>query len=213
MISHPLLERFSLLSLREKCFILAAVLATLWMVFDNYFLQAVWQQQSKLQQEIASIDMQLDSLAVAQEAIEAQGSSHPNQHKQQTLSTLKAELKQLEQQIQIDSKRFVDPGSMGRVLAELLAKKHALQLIHVETLPVTLLTVNGQPAKARIFQHGLNLSFSGNYKSTLVYLQALEASPWRFLWQNIHYKVQAYPTAKVTITVYTLGFQEDWLRV
>jgi len=211
-MNEMLLARLELLSLREKLYIVAAILAGLWMGLDSLYLQPMWQQQEQLREEISQIDTQLNDLIVAKAEIEAQGKFNPNQQNTQALSKVKANLKQIKQKVQLGSKRFVESDSMTLVLAELLNDDYGLQLVRAEKLPVKSLTEQKEE-KSWVFQHGLSLTFSGNYRNTLRYLQAIEASPWRFLWHSIDYKTQEYPTAEVTIKVYTLGFQEHWLRV
>ncbi|MDT8426862.1 MAG: hypothetical protein RQ733_12915 [Methyloprofundus sp.] len=211
-MNKMLLARLELLSLREKLYIVAAVLAGLWMGLENLYLQPTWQQQKQLREEISQLDTQLNDLIIARAEIEAQGKFNPNQQNTQALGKVKANLKQLKQKIQLGNKRFVESESMTLVLAELLNNDYGLQLMRVEKLPVKSLTEQKQE-KSWVFEHGLSLTFSGNYQNTLHYLQAIEASPWRFLWHSIDYKTQEYPTAEVTIKVYTLGFQEHWLRV
>jgi len=211
-MNEMLLARLELLSLREKLYIVAAILAGLWMGLDNLYLQPIWQQQQQLREEMSQIDTQLNDLIVAKAEIEAQGKFNPNQQNTQRLTNVKANLKRLKQKVQLGNKRFVESDSMTLVLAELLNDDYGLQLIRAEKLPVTSLTEQKEE-KSWVFQHGLSLTFSGNYQNTLRYLQAIEASPWRFLWHSIDYKTQEYPTAEVTIKVYTLGFQEHWLRV
>ena len=211
-MNEMLLARFELLSLREKLYIFAAILAGLWMGLDSFYLQPTWQQQKQLREEISQIDTQLNDLIVAKAEIEAQGKFNPNQQNTQRLTSVKANLKRLKQKVQLGNKRFVESESITLVLAELLNDDYGLQLIHAEKLPVKSLTEQKEE-KSWVFQHGLSLTFSGNYRNTLRYLQAIEASPWRFLWHSIDYKTQEYPTAEVTIKVYTLGFQEHWLRV
>jgi len=211
-MNKMLLARLDLLSLREKLYIAAAVLAGLWMGLENLYLQPTWQQQKQLREQMSQIDTQLNELIIAKAEIQAQGKFNPNQQNTQTLSRVKANLKQLKQKVQLGNKRFVDAEAMTSVLAELLNEDYGLQLIRAEKLPVKSLTEQKQE-KSWIFQHGLSLTFSGNYQNTLRYLQAIEASPWRFLWHSIDYKTQEYPAAEVTIKIYTLGFQEHWLRV
>ncbi len=211
-MNEMLLARLELLSLREKLYIVTAILAGLWMGLDNLYLQPIWQQQQQLREEMSQIDTQLNDLIVAKAEIEAQGKFNPNQQNTQRLTNVKANLKRLKQKVQLGNKRFVESDSMTLVLAELLNDDYGLQLIRAEKLPVTSLTEQKEE-KSWVFQHGLSLTFSGNYQNTLRYLQAIEASPWRFLWHSIDYKTQEYPTAEVTIKVYTLGFQEHWLRV
>ncbi len=211
-MKEMLLARIELLSLREKLYIVCAILAGLWMGIDSLYLQPTWQQQKQLHEEIQQIETQLNDLVVAKAEVEALGKFNPNEKNRLALSQVKTNLTQLKQKVQLGNKHFVESESMTLVLAELLNKDYELQLIRVEKLPVKSLTDQKQE-KSWVFQHGLSLTFSGNYQNTLRYLQAIEASSWRFLWHSIDYKTQEYPTAEVTIKVYTLGFQEHWLRV
>ncbi|MBW6452414.1 MAG: hypothetical protein K0A92_01350, partial [Methyloprofundus sp.] len=178
-MNKMLLARLELLSLREKLYIVAAVLGGLWMGLENLYLQPTWQQQKQLRAEISQLDTQLNDLIIAKAEIEAQGKFNPNQQNTQALGKVKAHLKQLKQKIQLGNKRFVESESMTLVLAELLNNDYGLQLMRVEKLPVKSLTDQKQE-KSWIFEHGLSLTFSGNYQNTLRYLQAIEASPWRF---------------------------------
>ncbi|NOZ53973.1 MAG: hypothetical protein GXP08_12740 [Gammaproteobacteria bacterium] len=66
---------------------------------------------------------------------------------------------------------------------------------------------------AGIFRHGIEIEFYGDFKSTLSYLQAVEALPWRFYWDEVNYSVEEYPRALVKVTLYTLSLDRGWLGV
>lgn len=51
-MKEMLLARIELLSLREKLYIVCAILAGLWMGIDSLYLQPTWQQQKQLHEEI-----------------------------------------------------------------------------------------------------------------------------------------------------------------
>jgi MSHA biogenesis protein MshJ len=87
-----------------------------------------------------------------------------------------------------------------------------LKLIKLETLPPKGFGSEGKEL-SWLYRHTLILTLQGDYFSTLNYLKALEALPWRIHWDHIDYNVKNYPIAETRIQIYTLSFEQDWLSV
>ncbi|SMF34560.1 MSHA biogenesis protein MshJ [Alteromonadaceae bacterium Bs31] len=64
-----------------------------------------------------------------------------------------------------------------------------------------------------VYKHAVRVSLQGEYFSVVKYLKSLEALPWRFYWEFIDYEVDAYPSAKITLEVYTLSTSKGVLGV
>jgi len=64
-----------------------------------------------------------------------------------------------------------------------------------------------------IFRHGIEIEFYGDFKSTVSYLEAVEALPWRFYWEEVSYTVEEYPRALVKVIIYTLSLDRGWIDV
>lgn len=207
MLSN-LLQKFEALNSREKWLIIAALVAGLWLCWDTFFYTPFRQGQTEVKQHLTELETQLT--AQQQVAIQLQSRSYtdPNSNTKKQLSELKAQYKSLQQQMRRLDKKFVPPALMAKVLSDLLKQNNQLTLINFQTLPVTTL-----PESNLIYQHGLVLQFSGSYLATLKYLQALEAMPWNFIWESIDYQVKTYPLAEITLRVYTLSLEKDWLDV
>ncbi|TVZ38421.1 MSHA biogenesis protein MshJ [Alteromonadaceae bacterium 2753L.S.0a.02] len=56
-----------------------------------------------------------------------------------------------------------------------------------------------------VYKHAVRITLQGNYFSVVDYLQRLEHLKWRFYWDFIDYHVDKYPSAIVTLEVYTLS--------
>jgi MSHA biogenesis protein MshJ len=69
------------------------------------------------------------------------------------------------------------------------------------------------PSDVRFYRHGLRIELEGSFHETLAFLDEIEGLPGSFMWESVHYEVQEYPTAKVTLTVYMLGNREGWIGV
>jgi len=207
---NTLLDRFNGLSDREKIIVICTLLIAIWGAWDKLVYLPFSTEQKKLATELSNIEMQLSAQQQAAQQIEALGKIDPNQAKKNTLSNIKIELTKLRKQLDIGEKRFVPANLMAQVLHDLLKKNHGLQLINLETLPVSPFTESSSQ-KSWVYRHGLSITLSGNYFNTLNYLKSLESLPWRFNWDSIDYKVKEYPVAETTLKVYTLSFEENWL--
>lgn len=77
---------------------------------------------------------------------------------------------------------------------------------------------SAEPAKAPpplpgIYQHGMEITLAGNYNDLLNYLAELERMPQRVMWNSISLKVDQYPRNVLTLRVYTLSLDKNWLTV
>jgi len=207
---NAFLERFNKLSNREKTIVLLTVLTALWGTWDKFIYQPISSEKKLLSSELSNIQLQLSAQQQAASQIEVLGKIDPNQTNKNTLKSVTTELKKLKQQLDIGNKQFVPANKMAQVLHDLLKKSHGLQLVNLETLPVTPFAESGSQ-KTWVYRHGLSITLSGNYFSTLNYLKSLESLPWRFNWDSIDYQVKEYPIAETTLKVYTLSFEENWL--
>lgn len=205
-------EKFEALTKREKIIVVFAVLAGIWVGWDNFFYQPSQKKQQALQQELNSLKQQITDRQLT--AIKLENSSHidPNLANQRKLAELKAEHNRLQELIMHD-KSLVPPQLMAVALSDILNRNKQLTLIKLNTLPVATLQESKQPQQNPIYKHGLAITFSGTYLDTLNYLTALEALHWHFIWESIDYQVKNYPIAETTIKAYTLSFKETWLGV
>ena len=47
----------------------------------------------------------------------------------------------------------------------------------------------------------------------LDYLDRLEGLPWQMFWSQAQMDAKDYPAVRITVTVFTLSLDEDWLVV
>lgn len=66
---------------------------------------------------------------------------------------------------------------------------------------------------AGVYRHQVDVTVTGRYFDVLAYLNTLESMPWRFYWQHLTYSVTDFPTASVTIQVYTLSADRGLMGV
>ena len=204
-------ERFGSLSKREKLMVFLTLAAVFWAVLTKLFLEPTLQQKKQLNQQLLSMQSQSSASELAALQLEAIRKKDPNLENRHQLTAIKSQLSKLKQQINQGEKKFVSPETMTTVLRDMLNKHQRLKFVSLETLPAKPLTETEQ--NPSIFRHGLAITFTGQYFDVFHYLEALESLPWQFYWHNIDYQVKEYPVAEVTLQLYTLSFQEDWLGI
>ena len=69
------------------------------------------------------------------------------------------------------------------------------------------------PAPAGLYRHGVELVLEGGYADLLAYLKAMEALPQRVLWGSVQLKVEQHPRSVLTLRVYTLSRDPNWLEL
>ena len=78
--------------------------------------------------------------------------------------------------------------------------------------PTPLLEV-GEEKKMNLYSHGIKLEFTGDYFSVLRFVEAVENMPNKLYWRSMDYKVDAYPKAAITLELYTLSINKDFISV
>jgi MSHA biogenesis protein MshJ len=199
---NNLLAQFSTLTNREKQLFGVTVFIGLSSSWYAFFCMPLMKEQADLKQQLATTTIQI--AAQQQAAVQLQN-RHDMDDKKNQLAALKADYQQLQTQTQALNNTFVPPALMANVLSDLLKQNKQLTLNKLETLPVK--------QQQLLYQHGLELHFSGSYTDTLAYLTALEAMSWNFVWDSINYQVKDYPIAEITLRVHTLSLEKSWLDV
>jgi MSHA biogenesis protein MshJ len=64
-----------------------------------------------------------------------------------------------------------------------------------------------------LYRHGVEITVRGNYLDMIDYMAALEALPTQLFWGGARLEVEEYPTARLTLTMYTLSLDSKWLKL
>ncbi len=72
-----------------------------------------------------------------------------------------------------------------------------------------------EPAAAGdgIYQHGIEIRLAGSYGDLLKYVEDIERSPQRVMWNSLGLTVDKYPRNILVLRVYTLSLDRKWLTV
>jgi len=107
---------------------------------------------------------------------------------------------------------MLSPDKAASVLERVITEEDGLVLNAVSARRAPLTSAReedgGRTALTDVDRYELELELEGDYLETLRYLRALEALPWRVFWESISLEIVEYPTASVSLDIYTLGRQE-----
>lgn len=154
----------------------------------------------------------------------------PDKANRARLAQLQAQLKQANERLARFEAGMVPPERMQDFLQGLLSKNRNLELVALRTLPASILGAKADKAAENtpeleknsatsaapgqgIYQHGLELKVAGGYHDLLDYLTELERLPQHVMWNSVSLSVDKYPRSIMTLKVYTLSLDPDWLVV
>lgn len=217
--------RYAALSVRERRLVaVALVIVPLIVVYslliDPQFARAKALGRSIVQQSGALTELQ-GQVATLQQQLQID----PDAGAKAELASLKLEQERLDGELRKLNKTLVRPEEMNGLLESLLARHAGLRLLSLKTLaPQSVLGAKEAAAdkavaakvEARsfdLYRHGVEIRLEGSFAELQAYLVQLEALQERLLWGQLQYKVTAYPTAEMSLMVYTLSPDRTWLAL
>jgi MSHA biogenesis protein MshJ len=201
--------RIDAMQLRERVLLLCAGVATLFILIDTFSLQPAFEQQEQSKLEISSWQQQLAALQDRPELLSSQSGNDPIESRQRQRDQLHEELSGLDDSLRNRFGALLAPEQAVQVLEQVLEQEPGLKLSEAIAVrkPQPGPEAEGKNAApvTGIGRYELQLQLEGSYPATLRYLHALEALPWEFFWDGLHFEVIKYPTARVKLDIHTLG--------
>lgn len=216
--------RLDALSVRERVMVFGAAVALLTFVLYSLVLSPLLARQSALRTQITQ---QRNHIAAIDAEITAQVQAFnvdPDKDGRAHLAALQADTAALSQKLRAMQSGLIEPERMAPLLDTMLKANGRLQLVALKTLPVTVLNDPAPAAApaaqapvakplALLYRHGVEVKVRGNYLDMVDYLATLEAMPARLFWGGAALTVEQYPTARLTLTVYTLSLDQKWMKL
>jgi MSHA biogenesis protein MshJ len=205
------------LSLRERVLVFLVIAGIIFAGCDTFLLRPLAAKQRQQLVQVKTLRGGIQILNEQTVTLANLRKKDPDAAARKQLAGLKAELKRLEGELRGLARNLVPPRDMAALLEAVLTRDADLRLVRLEGLGAeSVLGTSAAPAQAgatNLYRHGLRIDFRGGYLETLSYLQALEALPWQVLWDSVAFEVQEYPSALITIRVYSLSLEGGWIGV
>jgi MSHA biogenesis protein MshJ len=205
-------ERINAATLRERVMIFTAAAAAATALASVALIDPVLARAKRFEREIT--ERQASRQAIIQSQLELAVRSRqidPDAESRNRLAELTQRIAKLNAEIATEQRRMTSPDRMREVLEKMLARKTALRLVDMKTLP--LVALNEAAEGRRIYRHGIELSIAGGYLDLLAYVRSLEEQSTQIYWGAAELNASAYPEVELRVTVYTLSFEKSWMQV
>jgi len=218
------------MSMRERTLIFATVAILVLSLVNILLLEPLLVQKKSLRSQLSQQQQQLNETQSQIAALVQENSPSANTPQRNQLNQIRQEIAEGNAYLKSNREKLVQPEKMAEHLRQLLTKNSRLQLVSLQTLPVTPLieqlsakgaeqarvaqtTVSLAALDKQVFKHGVQLTLRGNYLDLLQYLSALEKLPQQMFWARAQMSVVQYPAAELTLILYTLSLDKTWLQV
>lgn len=204
---------------RLLVFVAAVVLSV--SLLNMLLLDTLFAKQKTLLNQVSQQQQLMNDVQSQIALVLQENSPSSNSPQRKQLSQLRQEIAEGDAYLQSSRERLVQPEKMAEHLRQLLNRNNKLKLVSLQTLPVTPLIdqprivaiIQAASLEKHLFKHGVQLTLRGSYLDLLQYLSALEKLPQQMFWARATMNVVQYPTAELTLILYTLSLDKTWLQI
>lgn len=224
---ESLAARIDALTLRERAFIMAGLLAVTYFAWTGFHVQPMERQRLQMKTRQEQLSAEIAGLNATAQALLAQARTDPNEVFRSELESLKLQLAQLNNELAGTTDHLVPPQQMARMLQAVLQGIQDLRLERVLSLGSSPLVPEVQAAataargkavgppgpesSGKVYKHGVRLTLQGSYFGVLDFMRKLETLEWKFFWDSVEFRIVDYPDAVVEITLYTISLEPVWI--
>lgn len=219
------------MSKRERVLVFVTVAILVLSLVNALLLDPLFAKQKSLRKQLSQQQQQMSEVQSQIAALLQENSPNSNSPQRNQLKELKQEIAEGNAFLKSKGESLVPPERMAEHLRQLLNRNNSLHLVSLQTLAVTSLleqpndksqnAKGAEQAKAvqvaaqdkQVFKHGVQLTLRGNYLDLMQYLGALEKLPQQMYWARAQMSVVQYPTAELTLILYTLSLDKTWLQI
>ena len=218
--------RYDALQRRERWLIALALLGGIVLIGFSLFIDPALRRGQLAERTLAGQQAQLLAMQTQMATLQAP-ERHPDVAAQAELGQLKQRLDELSARMRVLESSLVPPERMPGLLEDMIGKRSGLRLLSLKTLPVAPFVEKAQagageaaatgaaeaPEKAGLFKHGVEIRLEGSYQELTAYLERLEKSRMKLLWNSVALSAEGHPRLVLTLTVYSLSLDRTWLVV
>ncbi len=206
-------EKYNTLVIRERVLVLLLMLA---MVF--FFWYFLWGMS--IENAIAAEKSKREALLSLSESVMSKYNLEEEKLSQdrnfaiigKRMATVKSKMELIDSDLHRFNNETIAIGEIVLLLRDVLSANESLSLESLKVYPAEIIKKqeNTDSQIEDMFEKNvISLTLKGSYSSVFDYLKKIEDLKWSVFWQDVKYEVEQYPTALVTIHLYTLSIIES----
>ena len=221
-------SRIDALAMRERIMVFGVTAGVIVFVLYAFVLGPQIKRQALLKAQITQYRNNIAGIDAEITALVQAWAIDPDLASRDQLKALQGDANTLGTRLRAMQSGLRQPERVAPMLETMLKANGRLKLVTLKSLPMTVL--NGPPAPlangagaatpaganaapALLYRHGFEVTVRGNYLDMVDYLATLEAMPARLFWGKAELEVETYPDARLTLTVYTLSLDQNWMKL
>jgi len=219
------------MSLRERALVFLMAAAVLIALLNSLLIDPLRAKQADLAKQMKQDEDKITAIHAQVQTLVQARSGDGDAARRARLDALRQEIAKSDEALRAMQKGLVQPDRMVGLLEDILRREGQLQLVSMKTLPVSDILDGGEkptsapvgakkeaapaavPGSPLVYKHGVELVVKGSYADLTQYLTRLEGLPWQMFWGKAELKVEEYPKAALTLTLFTLSLDKTWLRI
>ena len=96
----------------------------------------------------------------------------------------------------------------GAILAQVAAPA-----LPAQAAPAATTNVQTPEAPELVYRHGVEIVLQGRYPDMVQYMSQLDTLPVGLIWGRASLDAREYPNARLTLTLFTLSLEKDWIKL
>ena len=205
------------LTLRERLMLFVGALVVIGGFWEALLASPLQAREARASNQIESLQERLEQLDEAM-TLAAAGIGDGLSGQADRILALERQIAANEETVRVFTSDLVNPAEMRYVLEELIDRQRGLELSRASNLEVRPLLERdtgdeSETDESMLYRHGLLLEFEGSYLDCLAYIEAVERLPWRIYWGSLHLRTDEFPRNRITLELFTLSLDKDWIGV
>lgn len=219
-------EKFLNISTREQYLVLLTGLIAIIFIFFSLFIDAKLVESKSLAQQTQQINRSNQTAQTTIDILQQSLATDPNEAIQKQIVQYEQKLSSVDSELLLLTSDLINPIQMRYALVDLLKTQQSVSLLSFEVMAAQPMTSNNasetneadidkvnSEQSLTLYKHGIKLKLKGSYFKLRDYLSQLEKMQWTFFWQEFDYQLIEYPNSELTIEMYSLSTDKEFVGV
>ena len=201
---------------REKGLIFWGVPLLIVVVSGLQFIEPYWLESKDLRVEEKRLRSNIQQTDGSISVISTELAQDPNKNVLSSIQQLEKRIAILNKASEAELSQLVQPSYMPILLEQIMAQTTNVTFTGLTSIAPTKVFTSSEEQESEsvdLYQHGIQLRFTGNYFAARDFVFAVEDLGWRLYWNELEYTVNGYPEAEVMIELFTLSTSEEFISV